>query len=129
MCSIHAVLRYAQPNHTTTRATPNTAMPSQYVDALAKHSKSQSEFFMIGTNLSWRTDIAIVAGTAARKPEMVAPLYLAGTLQGRRNAITKAEPEDAKITGMTRSLDRRLLALNLKPVAHATGSTPTLKVA
>ncbi len=84
---------------------------------------------MIGTNLSWRTDIAIVAGTAARKPEVVAPLFLAGTLQGRRNAITKAEPEDAKITGMTRSLDRRLLALNLKPVAHAAGSAPTLKVA
>ncbi len=40
---------------------------------------------------------------------------LANSLQGRRIAVASAEPEDAHLTGMTRSLDRRLLALNLRP--------------
>lgn len=40
-----------------------------------------------------------------------------GTLRQRRGVIASLEPEDAKITGMTRSLHRRLLALNVaRPV-------------
>jgi hypothetical protein len=41
-----------------------------------------------------------------------------------RTKLTAAEPEDAHITGMTRSLSRRLLGLNLrKPVSRQdTGS-------
>lgn len=35
------------------------------------------------------------------------------TLMQKRAALAFSEPEDAMITGMTRSLDRRLLALNL----------------
>jgi hypothetical protein len=42
-------------------------------------------------------------------------------------AVASAEPEDAHLTGMTRSLDRRLLALNLRPVTAASKSN--LKVA
>ncbi|HEY0308441.1 MAG TPA: hypothetical protein VGB94_09790 [Acidobacteriaceae bacterium] len=40
------------------------------------------------------------------------------------------EPEDARITGMTRSLYRRLLALNLrKPAAGATAETYATRIA
>ncbi len=46
----------------------------------------------------------------------------------KRNAVASAEPEDAAMTGMTRSLDRRLLALNLRPVA-AEWSNLTIKAA
>jgi hypothetical protein len=72
------------------------------------------------TYAPWRVD------TSVRKPEMMAPM-VAGPLYGRRMAVASAEPEDAHLTGMTRSLDRRLLALNLRPVAGA--STSALKVA
>ncbi|WP_156785150.1 hypothetical protein [Terriglobus roseus] len=55
---------------------------------------------------------------------------MAASLPGRRTAIAMSEPEDAQLTGMTRSLDRRLLALNLKPVASASSQpAQTLKVA
>jgi hypothetical protein len=81
---------------------------------------------MIGTHRSWPTDI--VSGIVARKPEM-ATLMVPGSLPGRRNAVASSEPEDAHITGMTRSLDRRLLALNLKPVASASSTMQTLRVA
>jgi hypothetical protein len=76
---------------------------------------------MIGTNLSWRTDMAIITGSAMAKPDVAATLFGA-TLHGKRNAIASSEPEDAHLTGMTRSLDRRLLALNLKPVASTPGN-------
>ena len=79
---------------------------------------------MIGTQRSWPTDI--VSGVVIRKPERTANV-LAGSLQMRRNAVASTEPEDAQITGMTRSLDRRLLALNLKPVGSA--ALQTLRVA
>ena len=82
---------------------------------------------MIGTHRSWRADAAIVSGVGTRKPEL-ATLVAAGSLHGRRIAVASAEPEDAHITGMTRSLDRRLLALNLKPVASAS-AMPALRVA
>jgi hypothetical protein len=55
---------------------------------------------------------------------------VAGSITGRRSAIAMTEPEDAQLTGMTRSLSRRLLALNLKPVASAPSQQiATLKVA
>ncbi|AFL86665.1 hypothetical protein Terro_0316 [Terriglobus roseus DSM 18391] len=82
---------------------------------------------MIGTHRSWRADAGIVSGMAARKPEM-ATLLTAGSIHGRRSAVASTEPEDAHITGMTRSLDRRLLALNLKPV-HSVPAMQTLRVA
>ena len=78
----------------------------------------------MSTHTPLRADVATIS---ARRAEMMAPMMNA-SLHGRRSAIASAEPEDAHLTGMTRSLDRRLLALNLKPVgsvAHA----PTLKVA
>ena len=60
--------------------------------------------------------------------------YLIAGRKGRTPAINKTaflalpkESEDARITGSTRSLDRRLLGLNLKPVrsvkAPASGVT------
>jgi hypothetical protein len=52
---------------------------------------------------------------------------MASSLHGRRIAVASAEPEDAQITGMTRSLDRRLLALNLRPMSSV--PAPALKVA
>ena len=36
-------------------------------------------------------------------------------LHARLAAVALCEPEDAQMTGMTRSLDRRLLALNVGP--------------
>lgn len=82
---------------------------------------------MIGTQRSWPTDI--ISGIVVRKPEL-ATLMVAGSLHGRRNAVASSEPEDAHITGMTRSLDRRLLALNLKPAGSASVTAmKTLRVA
>jgi hypothetical protein len=63
------------------------------------------------THASWRADVALVP---TRRPDMMASM-LATSLNGRRIAVASAEPEDAHLTGMTRSLDRRLLALNLRP--------------
>jgi hypothetical protein len=62
--------------------------------------------------------------------------YLVAGRKGRTPAVNKAafmalpkESEDARITGSTRSLDRRLLGLNLKPAqpvkAPANGVTGT----
>ncbi len=73
---------------------------------------------MIGSNRSCRTDVAIITGAAALKLDTSASKMLAATLHGRRKAVASAEPEDAHLTGMTRSLDRRLLALNLTPAAQ-----------
>lgn len=82
---------------------------------------------MIGTQRTWRADAGIRPGSTRRRmdfPEMAA------SLPGKRSAIAMSEPEDAQLTGMTRSLDRRLLALNLKPVASASSQpTTALKVA
>ncbi len=47
------------------------------------------------------------------------PSRSASTLHRLRNAVAFLEPEDAKLTGMTRSLDRRLLALNLQQMSPA----------
>ncbi len=82
---------------------------------------------MIGTNRSCRTDVAIVTGAAALKADVSSRVMVAATLHGRRKAVASAEPEDAHLTGMTRSLDRRLLALNLRPAAQP--AAPALKVA
>ncbi|MEG9432457.1 hypothetical protein [Terriglobus sp. ADX1] len=82
---------------------------------------------MIGTQRSWRTDAGIRPGSTLRRSDSS---EMAASLPGRRSAIAMSEPEDAQLTGMTRSLDRRLLALNLKPVASASSQpTTTLKVA
>jgi hypothetical protein len=62
------------------------------------------------THAAYRADMAFIP---ARKPEMIS-CVLPGSLLGRRIAVASAEPEDAHLTGMTRSLDRRLLALNLR---------------
>jgi len=82
---------------------------------------------MSGTEHSWRADAGIRPGSTRRRtdsPEMAA------SLPGKRSAIAMSEPEDAQLTGMTRSLDRRLLALNLKPVASVSSQpTSALKVA
>jgi hypothetical protein len=83
---------------------------------------------MIGTARSMRADAAVVPALPTRRTEAIAPMMLAGSLHGRRNAIDMKEHEDAHLTGMTRSLDRRLLALNLKPVASVSNA-PALKVA
>ena len=45
------------------------------------------------------------------------PVNNPSLLRKKRSAVASGEPEDAVITGMTRSLDRRLLALNLQPMA------------
>ena len=49
-------------------------------------------------------------------------------LSRHRKVVASGEPEDAKITGMTRSLDRRLLALNLVPTVGI-GALKVRKVA
>ncbi len=72
---------------------------------------------MIGTYRSWRTDSGIRHGSVLRRAESTD--MVADSITGRRSAIAMTEPEDAQLTGMTRSLSRRLLALNLKPVASA----------
>ncbi len=72
-----------------------------------------------------RADVALIS---SRKADAIAPM-MAGTLHGRRIAVASAEPEDAYLTGMTRSLDRRLLALNLKPMAAHAAAPTVLKVA
>lgn len=83
---------------------------------------------MIGTYRSWRTDAGIRPGSVLRKTESMD--MVAGSIPGRRSAIAMTEPEDAQLTGMTRSLNRRLLALNLKPVASAPSQqVAALKVA
>ncbi|SNS30581.1 hypothetical protein SAMN05421770_101422 [Granulicella rosea] len=61
--------------------------PSRYVQSLAAHSHVTR----------------LVAGPEAR----------AAALQKSRFAKLPHEPEDARLTGVTRSLNRRLLALNL----------------
>jgi hypothetical protein len=71
--------------------------------------------------LSWRPEVAIVSPKVA--PSRV------GALHARRSAVAQRESEDAQITGMTRSLDRRLLALNLKPVASVGTVLGSLRVA
>ena len=43
----------------------------------------------------------------------------ASNLHRMRSAVDVSEDADAQLTGMTRSLDRRLLALNLQPVSPA----------
>jgi hypothetical protein len=83
---------------------------------------------MIGTARSMRADAVVVPALPSRKPEAMAPMIVTGNLHGRRHAIDMKEHEDAHLTGMTRSLDRRLLALNLKPVASIS-KAPALKVA
>lgn len=83
---------------------------------------------MIGTYRSWPTDAGIRPGSVLRKTE--SSDVAAGSIPGRRSAIAMTEPEDAQLTGMTRSLHRRLLALNLKPVASAPAQhVAALKVA
>jgi hypothetical protein len=47
------------------------------------------------------------------------PVQSASTLRRKRSAVAVSEHEDACLTGMTKSLDRRLLALNLQPVPAA----------
>ena len=49
-------------------------------------------------------------------------------LHRKRSAVAVSEHEDARLTGMTRSLDRRLLALNLQPFTP-TGKPGFMKVA
>jgi hypothetical protein len=83
---------------------------------------------MIATSRSWRSDFAVLSGAPSRAQDAASALA-SGTLLRRRNAIASNEPEDAHLTGMTRSLDRRLLALNLKRVAAADVPQPNLKVA
>ena len=43
--------------------------------------------------------------------------YCELSMLGRRSAVDVQEDADAHLTGMTRSLDRRLLALNLQPMS------------
>ena len=69
---------------------------------------------MPGKNQSMRAPLALVASS---RPEV--PAQSASSLHGRRSAVARFEDEDAGITGMTRSLDRRLLALNLQPAPSA----------
>jgi hypothetical protein len=40
-------------------------------------------------------------------------------LNKMRSAVASSEDADASLTGMTRSLNRRLLALNLQPMSSA----------
>lgn len=47
----------------------------------------------------------------------------ASTLVQQRAAISSSEPEDAMLTGLTRSLDRRRLALNLSAKLPAVAIT------
>lgn len=49
----------------------------------------------------------------SRKPLMAGPEARAAALAKSRFARLPQEPEDARMTGVTRSLSRRLLALNL----------------
>ena len=50
-------------------------------------------------------------------------------LQHSRSAVARHEPEDAEITGMTRSLERRLLALNLPRGIGPQRVLPAIKAA
>jgi|GEM_PF-3177715 len=49
----------------------------------------------------------------------------------QRRSLETMEPEDASLTGMTRSLNRRVLALNLAPMPpiSATARNQALRVA
>ena len=58
-------------------------------------------------------------GTLALLPSRAKVIQSAPSLDRLRSAIAGAEHEDANLTGMTRSLDRRLLALNLQQFAPA----------
>ena len=57
---------------------------------------------------STRSSTALVASSVAEVPT--------ASLHRRRSAVDVSEDADARLTGMTRSLDRRLLALNLQPM-------------
>ena len=72
---------------------------------------------------------------AAQKPIPIIPssrnadaVLAASSLYRRRNAVAVSEDEDARLNGMTRSLDRRLLALNLQPMPP-TSEPKLMKVA
>lgn len=84
---------------------------------------------MIGTQRFWRADATPRSVTGLHKTDSV--LMPSTSFHGRRSAIASSEPDDVHLTGMSRSLDRRLLALNLKPAASAVyvQPAPTLKVA
>jgi hypothetical protein len=65
-------------------------------------------------NQSTRNVIALTPSTskyAAPNPE--------SDLNKMRSAVASSEDADASLTGMTRSLNRRLLALNLQPMSPA----------
>jgi hypothetical protein len=82
-------------------------------------------------NLQTHTPASLRAGTPSKRSnvsnvnamtEAARPYLIAGR-KGRTAAVNKTafmalpmESEDARITGSTRSLDRRLLGLNLKGV-------------
>ena len=51
------------------------------------------------------------------------------SLHRRRSDVATHEPEDAEMTGMTRSLERRLLALNLPPGITSQRSLPAANAA
>ena len=57
--------------------------------------------------------------TVAVMPSTLQRVPVASSLYLRRSALAVAEHEDARLNGMTRSLDRRLLALNLQPLSEA----------
>ena len=78
---------------------------------------------MASRNLIQRRASALVQ--AEKKP---LPAQIVSSMQRMRSAVAFREDEDARLTGMTRSLDRRLLALNLQPVAPA-GQFGYMKVA
>ena len=67
------------------------------------------------SNSSESNFVRRLASHAARPAQIAfGPARLAA-LSKSRFARLPQEPEDARITGVTRSLQRRLLALNLKP--------------
>ena len=65
---------------------------------------------------SMRDAIALVPSSKGILPQEKSSLH------EMRSALAISEHEDANLTGMTRSLDRRLLALNLQPVPPASES-------
>ncbi len=54
------------------------------------------------------------SATLSKSNHQEMPAKFASEMDRLRSAVAGSEHEDARLTGMTRSLDRRLLALNLQ---------------
>ena len=78
--------------------------------------------------MSRKVDSASSPMTLVPSTKKEVSAQVATSLHHQRSAVAVSEHEAARLTGMTRSLDRRLLALNLQPFPPS-GSAGFMKVA